>query len=393
MSILVVNAGSSSIKFGLFDFQTLTPSARGNLQWGEGGQEALLTLTRSDGETASLPIAAPDHQGAVAATIDLMVADRALVRAVGHRLIHGGEEIREPVRIDESVKEIIARYSDLAPLHIPAGLEAIEATEAALPGTPQTGVFDTGFFGQLPPAEYVYPIPYEWYKSWGIRRFGFHGISHAYCASRAEEMLLGYASSSRLVLCHLGQGSSLAAVSDGVAVASSLGYTSLDGLPMGTRCGSIDPGILLQVQRQHGLSWQELDEILHKQSGLLGISGLSSDFRKIEEAAAIGNERAQLAVDVFAHRIRATIGAFAVTLGGVDALVFAGGIGENSPSLRRRICHGLDCLGLVLDDEANMNRGPDFDVASPDSRARILLIHAREDLMIARETQRLLRAS
>jgi acetate kinase len=391
MSIVVVNAGSSSIKFGLFNFETLASQVRGLLEWGGGSAEATLTLTPADGEATCHPIEASDHQEGVAAALDYLVSDRATVRAAGHRLIHGGEKLREPVLIDDDVKAVISRYSDLAPLHIPAGIEAIAATEAALPGVPQVGLFDTGFFGDLPPAEYVYPVPYQWYESWGIRRFGFHGISHAYCAARAAEMLAGYANSSRLILCHLGQGCSVTAVRDGIAITNSLGYTSLDGLPMGTRCGCIDPGILLHVQRERGLSLEEVSEALNKQSGLLGISGMSADFRKIEEAAAKGNERAQLAIDVFVHRVRATIGSAAVTLGGVDALVFAGGIGENCPALRQAICRGLECLGLLLDPEANLSQGPDFDVATPDSQARILLIHAREDLMIARETRRLLR--
>jgi acetate kinase len=390
MSIVVVNAGSSSIKFGLFDFETLASQVRGLLEWGDGDTEATLTLTPADGEATCHQIVASDHQEGVAAALRHLVSDHAAVRAVGHRLIHGGEELRRPVLIDDAVKKVISRYSDLAPLHIPAGLEAIAATEAALPGVPQVGLFDTGFFGDLPPAEYIYPVPYEWYQSWGIRRFGFHGISHAYCAARAEEMLAGYASSSRLILCHLGQGCSVTAVRDGVARTNSLGYTSLDGLPMGTRCGSIDPGILLHVQRQHGLSLEDVSQALNKQSGLFGISGVSADLRKIEQAAALGNERAQLAIDVFVHRVRATIGSAAVTLGGVDALVFAGGIGENSPALRQAICRGLQCLGLALDPHANLNQGPDFDVATPDSQPRILLIHAREDLMIAKETRRLL---
>ena len=390
MSIVVVNAGSSSIKFALFDFETLASEVRGLLEWGDGNAEATLTLTPADGETTCHPIVAFDHQEGVAAALDHLVSDHATVRAVGHRLIHGGEELREPVVIDDDVKTVISRYSDLAPLHIPAGIEAIAATEAALPGVSQVGLFDTGFFGDLGPAEYIYPVPYQWYEAWGIRRFGFHGISHAYCAARAAEILAGYASSSRLILCHLGQGCSITAVRDGVALTNSLGYTSLDGLPMGTRCGCIDPGVLLHVQRQHGMSLEELSEALNKQSGLLGISGVSADYRKIEEAAAQGNERAQLAIDVFVHRVRATIGSAAVTLGGVDALVFAGGIGENSPALRQAICHGLECLGVILDPDANLKRGPDFDVATSDSRARILLIHAREDLMIAKETRRLL---
>lgn len=391
MSILVVNAGSSSIKLALFDFESLGSHVRGLLEWGSTESEATLELTSLEGETVCHRLTVSDHEEAVVAALGVMGADRSSVRAVGHRLIHGGEEIREPVLIDDRVKEVIARYRDLAPLHIPAGLEAIGGTEAALPGVPQVGVFDTGFFGNLPPAEYLYPVPYEWYESWGIRRYGFHGISHSYCAGRAAEMLAGYASSSRLILCHLGQGCSATAVRDGVAITNSLGYTSLEGLPMGTRCGSIDPGVLLHVQRQHGLSHEELSEVLNKRSGLLGLSGVSSDFREIEAAAAGGNERARLAVDVFVQRVRGLIGSLAVTLGDVDALVFAGGIGENSAGLREAVCWGLGCIGVELDRDANRSHGPDFDVASADSRARVLLIHSREDLMIAGETRRIVR--
>ncbi len=395
MSILVVNAGSSSIKFGLFDFETLNFSIRALLEWASDGLRATLTLIPPAGEPEFREIEAPDHRTAAATALKLLVGhDRTAstsrpIRVVGHRLIHGGEEIRRPVFIDDAVKNVIARYTDLAPLHIPAGLEAIAAMEDTLPGVPQVGLFDTAFFGSLPPVEYVYPLPYEWFEEWGIRRFGFHGISHAYCAARAREMLAERGDGSRLILCHLGQGCSATAVRDGVALTNSLGYTSLDGLPMGTRCGSVDPGILLHVQQQRGMSREELSEALHKGSGLLGISGVSADFREIETAAAAGNERAQLAVDVFANRVRSLIGSLAVTMGGVDALVFAGGIGENSPSLRREVCRGLECLGVELDPVANVDQRPDCDIAGTDSRARILLIHTREDLMIAREAQRL----
>jgi acetate kinase len=250
---------------------------------------------------------------------------------------------------------------------------------------PLVGLFDTAFFADIPPAAYLYPVPYQWYEEWGIRRYGFHGTSHAYCTERAAEMLLRDVKDLRLVICHLGQGGSATAVRGGVAVTNTMGFTPLEGFMMGTRSGTIDPGILIHVQRERGLSVDQLDEILHHESGLLGISGVSSDFRKVEAAATAGHHRAQLALDVYAYRVRAMVGALAVTLGGMDVLVFAGGIGENSAWLRAEVCQGLECLGARLDPQRNVQCRPDADVAAPDSAARILVIHTREDLMIARQ--------
>ncbi len=401
--VLVVNAGSSSVKFGLFDFQTLQPSARALLDWGGSSQRATLTITPcTTGEhdsNSSKPtrceLDAPDYRTAVARGLELLCGtasglhgDRS-VRVVGHRLIHGGEEIRQPVFIDATMKQTIRRFLHLAPLHIPAGLEAIEATEAALPGVPQVGLFDTAFFAHIPPCAYLYPVPYEWYTDWGIRRFGFHGTSHAYCTLRAHEMLGRGPKGVRLVICHLGQGSSATAVAEGVAVTNTMGFTPLEGFMMGTRSGTVDPGIILYVQREKGLTVEQVDEILHHRSGLLGISGLSSDFRRVEQAAQQGHERSRLALEVYAYRVRTMIGALAVTLGGLDALVFTGGIGENSSWLRSEACRGLECLGVYLDAEKNLMTRPDDDVAKADSPARVLLIHTREDLMIAREARRL----
>lgn len=403
MSILVVNAGSSSVKFGLFDFDTLAPSARALLDWAGGSRRAVLTITPSaEGENES-PLAspirreleAPDYRSAVARGMESLCSAAGTsihagpIRVVGHRLIHGGEEIRQPVFVDAAMKATIRRFLHLAPLHIPAGLEAIEATEAALPGVPQVGLFDTAFFAHIPPCAYLYPVPYEWYTEWGIRRFGFHGTSHAYCTARAEEMLGRGPRRVRLVICHLGQGSSATAVADGVAVTNTMGFTPLEGFMMGTRSGTVDPGILIYVQREKGLSVEQVDEILHNKSGLLGLSGLSSDFRRVEAAAHEGHARAKLALDVYAYRVRAMIGALAATLGGLDALVFTGGIGENSSWLRVEVCRGLECLGVHLDAARNAAEKPDADVATPDSPARVLLIHTREDLMIAREARRL----
>ncbi len=397
MTILVINAGSSSMKFGLFDFDTLDPLATGMLDWAGESRRAVVTLKPQDGDATREEIDVPDYRSGVVKALEMLrqsdvLASRDVgIRVVGHRLIHGGEEIRAPVHIDAEMKKTIIRYAHLAPLHIPPGLEAIEATEAALPGVAQIGLFDTAFFAHIPPCAYLYPVPYEWYQDWGIRRFGFHGTSHAYCTDRAAEMLARDKTDLRLVICHLGQGSSATAVRGGVAVTNTMGFTPLEGLMMGTRSGTVDPGILIYVQREHGLSVDQLDEILHKKSGLLGVSGLSSDFRQVE-AAADGDRRAQLALDIYAYRVRATIGSLAVTLGAVDALVFTGGIGENSVGLRREVCRGLELVGLHLDPRLNANSAPDADVATPDSRGRILLIHTREALMIAREARRLVQS-
>ena len=427
MSILIINAGSSSVKFGLFGFDDLEPVARGLLDWAGEARRATITLHPTGGQSIATQRDVPNYRAGVVAALEMLrqsglVRDDAPIHVVGHRLIHGGEEIRGPVRIDEAMKKTIARFAHLAPLHIPAGLEAIAATEAALPGVPLVGLFDTAFFADIPPAAYLYPVPYDWYENWGIRRYGFHGTSHAYCTQRATEMLgrhacenkgtgtspdsvsplpspvgsepvpvlsqAGGGSDLRLVICHLGQGGSATAVRNGVAITNTMGFTPLEGFMMGTRSGTVDPGILLHVLRERGLSVEQLDDVLHHKSGLLGISGVSSDFRQVETAAAAGHGRAQLALDVYAYRVRAMVGALAVTLGGLDGLVFTGGIGENSVWLRSEVCKGLECLGVHLDPQRNAHCRPDSDVAADGSPARVLLIHTREALMIARECRR-----
>jgi len=425
MNILVINAGSSSVKFALFDFDTLEPVARGLLDWAGQAHRATITLVPTDGERIRREVDVPDYRSGVVEALAVLGREKGTekgdksnlprsgpegashkldlspfsgpegeaadssIRVVGHRLIHGGEEIRRPVRIDAAMKETIARYAHLAPLHIPAGLEAIEATETALPGVLQVGLFDTAFFADIPPAAFLYPVPYPWYTDWGIRRFGFHGTSHAYCTGRAAELLGRDPAELDLVICHLGQGGSATAVQRGVAVTNTMGFTPLEGFMMGTRSGTIDPGMLLYVLREKGLSVDQLDEILHHQSGLLGISGLSSDFRQVETAAAEGHQRARLALDVYTYRVRAMIGALVVTLGRLDALVFTGGIGENSAWLRSEVCKGLECVGVRLAGPQNAACTPDCDVAAPGSPARVLVIHTREDQMIAREARRM----
>ncbi len=392
MSILVINAGSSSLKFGLFDAEARDALATGLIDWTGDPKNAELAIRPRDGAEVRSRVDVAHHRAAVAQAVTRLAAlDIARegpspdITLVGHRVVHGGARFRQSVRIDASVKAGIAELAELAPLHNPSALEAIEAAEQALPTATHVAVFDTAFFADLPPRAFVYPLPYAWYTDWGVRRFGFHGISHAYCAGRAAE-LLGRPSG-RVVICHLGNGCSATAVRDGKAVATTMGFTPLEGLMMGTRSGSVDPGILIYVQRRRGLSVDQTDQALNHESGLLGVSGVSSDYRQVETAAQAGQERARLALEIFADRVRATIGALAVGLGGVDALVFTAGIGEHSAGLREAACQGLQCLGLRLDPQRNATCRPDADIAMPDSSGRILVVQTREELMIAREAR------
>lgn len=399
MSILVINAGSSSLKFGLFDAEAQQTLATGLIDWRGNPQQAELVIHPSGGEPIRSRESIADHRKAVLHAVNKLTslpgphgAAAHAVTLVGHRVVHGGARFREPVRIDASVKAEIAKLTELAPLHNPAALSAIEAAESALPNVPHVAAFDTSFFTSLEPSAYVYPAPYAWFTDWGIRRFGFHGISHAYCTGRAAELLNRQPSELRLIVCHLGNGCSASAVRAGRAVQTSMGLTPLEGLMMGTRSGSIDPSILLHVQQRRGLSAAQVDKALNHESGLLSISGVSSDYRQVKAAADKGNERAVLALAMFADRIRATIGAYAVTLGGVDGLVFTAGIGEHAADLRAAVCDGLQILGLNLDVGRNTTCLPDADIACPDSPGRILVIRTQEELMIAREAHRVMSA-
>jgi acetate kinase len=400
MSILVINAGSSSLKFGLFDAAAQQCLATGLIDWRKDPHGAELVIHPNKGEPVRSRESVSDHRTAVLHAIrrlgDLSNASGDAARAitvVGHRVVHGGTRFREPVRLDADAKNEIAKLAELAPLHNPAAVGAIEAAQSALPNLPHVAVFDTSFFATLEPSAYVYPAPYAWYSDWGIRRFGFHGISHAYCSGRAAEVMGRDPAQLRLVICHLGNGSSASAVRGGRAVQTSMGYTPMEGLMMGTRGGSLDPGILLDVQRRWKLSADQVDQALNHESGLLGVSGVSSDYRSVKQAADTGEERARLALTMFADRVRATVGALAVTMGGIDALVFTAGIGENAADLRAAVCEGLQILGLHLDNDRNNTCSPDADVARADSPQRILVLRTQEELMIAREARRLLTES
>lgn len=322
-------------------------------------------------------VKAPDRSGAPAPRL----------AAVGHRVVHGGA-FHASVRVGPAVRSRIAALAELAPLHNPPGLETLAAAEAELPDVPHVAVFDTAFHAGLPPAARTYAVPETWTRDWGIRRYGFHGLSHAYCTDRAAEMLGRPAAELRLVVCHLGHGCSAAAVLHGRCVDTTMGFTPLDGLVMATRSGALDPGILVHVQRHHGLCAKEVEEALTHQSGLRGLSGLSGDMREVLAASDAGDERARLARDVYTHRVRQAVGALTATLGGLDALVFTAGVGENAASVRAESCRGLECLGIELDAEANGRCRPDADVARPGSRVRVLVIAAREDVTMLREVMR-----
>lgn len=308
---------------------------------------------------------------------------------MGHRIVHGGERYTSAVRVTPEVRREINELAELAPLHNSASLEVIDAVQGMLPGVPQVAAFDTAFHSTLPEAARTYAVPHRWTSEWRLRRYGFHGLSHSYCAGRAAEMLPGRRNL-RLIIAHLGNGASVSAVRDGACVDTSMGFTPLDGLMMGTRSGSVDPGILIHVLRHEGLSADQLDHALNHESGLLGVSGVSSDMREVLAAAERYEPRARLAIDMYVHRIQQTVGAMAATLGGVDGLVFTAGVGEHAPLIRDRVCENLGHLGLELNRNANVECRPDADVATHASTARILVIATREDLTIVREIKRLI---
>ncbi len=392
MSILVLNAGSSTLKFGLFDAEARQEIMSGKVDWNGPEDTAELTVRSQGQPERRLPCTATDHRAAARAAIDLVSgpeAGTAPITAVGHRVVHGGTEFRESVVVSPEIIKTISDLSELAPLHNPQAVAVLEAAALALPKVPHIAVFDTSFYANIPQSAAVYPLPYEWFQNRRVRKFGFHGISHAYCSGRAAEFLGRESAGLRLVICHLGNGCSATAVRSGVAIETTMGFTPLDGLMMGSRSGSVDPGLLLHLLQREGFTPEALDDSLNHKSGLLGVSGISSDFRNVEESASQGNERSRLALQIYAARVRSAIGSLAATLGGVDALVFTAGVGENSASLRAAACEGLGFMGIRLDTRRNAEAHPDADIAEPESPTRILILHTREELMIAREARRL----
>ena len=400
MKILVLNSGSSTQKSALFELgpdpsdQPAPPLWEGKLEW--DGDKETLTVKNADGKkfNAEAVVQPKDRKSSLEKILQKLwqpptqiIHDGSEIAVVGHRIVHGGPHLYQPTIVTPEVKQAIADVSSIAPLHNKAGLQGIEIAEKLFPGKPQIAVFDTGFHRTMPPYAAVYPGPYEWFER-GIRRYGFHGINHEYCAHRASRMLDHEISSLKIISCHLGNGCSLAAIDAGQSVDTTMGFTPLEGLMMGTRAGSIDPGILLHLMRADHASVDQLDDMLNRRSGLLGISGVSSDMRDVLEAAGKNNERAKLAFDIFAHRLQTGIAAMAGSLGGVDAIIFTAGIGENSAEVRRATCAKLGFLGVQLDDKRNSSAKPDVEISTSKSAVRTLVIRAQEDWSIARECVR-----
>ncbi len=397
MKILVLNGGSSSFKCWFEDGE---PRWNARADWSRDSSTADVKITRSDGASIKRTITASAPSGFLQPLLEALWTGEAKVidapsqiDVVGHRIVHGGPKYRASVLVTPEVRAGIAEQAQFAPAHNKLQLSAIETVDRVI-GTkvPQVAVFDTGFHATLAPAAYVYPGPYAWIEE-GIRRYGFHGISVQYSTRRAAELLHVPANSSRLIVCHLGNGASVTAVENGKSVDTSMGFTPLEGIMMGTRSGSVDPSILVYLMRRHGYTADQLDEILNRKSGLLGVSGLSGDMREILEAIEKGNDRARLAYDIFAHRLTREIGAMLAVLGGADAIVFTGGIGENCAPLRKDVCAQLAFIGLKLDAEKNAKPHLDQNIAAAGSSIQVLVIRADEDWEIARECVRLVGGS
>ena len=401
MKILVLNSGSSSQKASLYDIGGTLPESptlplwEGRIQW--NGDTAAITVRNSKGigrqkklQSLSCERMLNDLLATLWSGETRSIASAAEIEAVGHRVVHGGARFHNPILISNDVYSTLAGLSHFAPLHIQSELQGMKTIADLLGDVPQVAVFDTGFHRQMPLVAQTYPGPYEWFER-GIRRYGFHGINHQYCSARAARLMGKDLSTLKLVSCHLGNGCSVTGIRAGRSVDTTMGFTPLEGLMMGTRSGTVDPGILTFLMRQHGLNANQIDDILNKQSGLLGISGLSGDMRDVLAGMHAGNERAKLAFDLYIRALRNAVGGMTAVLEGLDTLVFTAGVGENSPEVRAATCKGLDFLGVTID--LNRNKEPllDADISSPDSRVKVLVIRAAEDWVIAGECWKLCR--
>jgi acetate kinase len=397
MKILVLNAGSSSQKSCLYDLEDALPEIppepiwEASIDWTHHEGFAEIKVKLQHGRVLEEEIAVTSRSEIITHMLEsLWIGESPVLQSpseidiIGHRVVHGGAEYRQSTLINNEVKEAIAKLSVFAPVHNPANLEGINAAEKLFGNIPQVAVFDTAFHAHLAPAAYTYAIPTK-YTEQGIRRYGFHGISHQYCRDRAASILNRNIKDLRLITCHLGNGCSLAAIRNGQSIDTTMGFTPLEGLVMGSRSGSIDAGILIHLLRQPDMDVEKLDRILNRESGLLGVSGISADLRLILQAIAEGNSQAQLAFDVYVHSLRSHIGSMLASLGGLDVLVFTAGVGENAPAVRAAACAGFEFLGLKLDLDKNNQRLLDVDIAAPDSTVRVLVIHTQEDWEIARE--------
>ena len=392
MIVLVVNCGSSSLKYQLVNMDNEEVMAKGLVEK-IGLPDSQLTH-KWNGQKKEIQQSIPDHNVAVKLVLDILtdaecgvIKSMDAIDAVGHRVVHGGEEFAASTLITDEVMKALEKCSAMAPLHNPPNIIGINACKAIMPGVPQVGVFDTAFHQTMPAKAFMYGLPYELYKEDHIRRYGFHGTSHRYVAGEVAKVMGKPVEELRIINCHLGNGSSLAAIKYGKCVDTTMGFTPLAGVLMGTRCGDIDPAIVLNVMDNHNLSTKDMDKLMNKQSGVLGISGVSSDFRDLGKAAGEGNERAQLALDMFHYQVRKEIGAFAAAMGGVDVITFTAGVGENGIEDRAAIAEGLEYLGAKLDPQRNDVRGKDALISTDDSTVKMYVIPTNEEIMIARDTK------
>ena len=393
MKILVLNCGSSSIKYQLFDIESKEVIAKGGIEK-IGLEGSFIKFTLPNGEKETITTAIPEHTTGVRLIIDLLTSDKygvvksiEEIDAVGHRMVHGGEKFSASTLLTPEVLETFEACNDLAPLHNPANLKGVNAVKEVAPDMPQVGVFDTAFHQTMPDYAFMYAVPYELYEKYGVRRYGFHGTSHRYITKRALEMLGIPAEGSKIITCHIGNGGSCAAVKDGKSIDTSMGLTPLAGLMMGTRSGDIDPGAIPFIMDKMGLDAHGLSDLLNKKSGVAVISGVSSDMREVKAAAEAGNKRAELANTMYFYRIKKYIGEYAAAMGGVDVIIFAGGVGENQADCRERVLEGLEFMGVELDKEVNAKtRGVEAVLSTPASKVKVLLIPTDEELMIASDT-------
>lgn len=393
MKVLVINCGSSSLKYQLIDMQNEELLAIG-LAERIGIADSFLTHETIGKEEVVIKEDLKDHKITLGIVMNALtnpeygvIKSMDEIAATGHRVVHGGEEFTSSVLITDKVISEVERCSNLAPLHNPPNLMGIYACKELLPDVPMVAVFDTAFHQSMPPEAYIYALPYEWYEKHGVRRYGFHGTSHMYVAYRAAEILEKPIEDLKIITCHIGNGASITAVDGGKSVDTSMGLTPLEGLMMGTRCGDIDPAIVPFIGQKEDLSHQELDNLMNKKSGLLGVSGLSNDLRDIIKAAEEGNYRAKLALDIYNRRVKRYIAVYAAMMGGLDAIVFTAGVGENAIDVRKESCSGLEFLGIKIDDEKNKIRGKEAIISSDDSKVKVMVVPTNEELAIARDTK------
>ena len=394
MNILVLNCGSSSVKYKLIEIKANKVLAEGGVEK-IGLHDAFIKFKIADGSKKNISLNISDHNGAIKAILDILTSvDYGCIKsfneidAVGHRVVHGGEKFNKSVLIDNEVIEKIKQCYSIAPLHNPVNMAGIDAITEILPNVPQVAVFDTAFHQTMPPESYMYALPYEYYKNDGVRRYGFHGTSHRYVSRRVCDFLGVDYTTQKIITCHIGNGGSITAVMNGKSIDTSMGLTPVEGLMMGTRCGDVDPGALTFLMEKHHLSAADMQNIINKKSGVAGFSEISSDMREIDEAIAQGNERAKLALKMYEHRITKYIGAYAAEMGGVDIIVFTGGVGENQKATRYNVCATLGFMGVEIEAAVNAEvRGREAVISTPESKVKVVVIPTDEEYMIARDTE------